>query len=69
VHIFEHYRDSPSALAHCATFGERYAERFLVCVDVKGFDVYGDPDGAVRDAITGFGPVYHRRWGGFTRFA
>jgi quinol monooxygenase YgiN len=28
VHIFEHYLDSPAALAHCATFGERYAERF-----------------------------------------
>ncbi len=68
VHIHERYTDSSAALVHCATFAERFAERFLACVDPTEFDVYGEPD-ADRDAIAGFGPIQFRLWGGFARFS
>jgi quinol monooxygenase YgiN len=69
VHIHERYVDSPAALAHCTTFAESYAERFLACVDPREFDVYGEPDEPTREAIAGFDPVPLRRWGGFARFS
>ncbi len=78
-HVYERYVDSVGAMAHVATFGEKFAPRLLAVVDptrfvVYGspvymgqFVVYGSPDDAVRGALDGFGAVYMGQIGGFAR--
>jgi len=66
-HIQERYRDSPSVMAHLASFGSDFAERFLACFELAGFDVYGEPSDEVRAAFDGFGAAYLSTWGGFVR--
>lgn len=66
-HIYERYADSAAAMVHLATFGSRFADRFLSCVEPTGFSVYGDPSGEVRGVLDGFGAGYLEWFGGFTR--
>jgi quinol monooxygenase YgiN len=67
VHIFEKYADSDATIAHVTGFGEKWAARFLGCVDVTRFTVYGDPSGPARELLAGFGGTYLGPWGGFAR--
>jgi quinol monooxygenase YgiN len=69
VHIFEKYADSDAMILHVNGFLQKWAERFLACVDVTSFVVYGDPSAAAREILAGFSPVYLGPWGGFSRFA
>jgi quinol monooxygenase YgiN len=69
VHIFEKYADSDAMISHVNGFLEKWAGRFLECVDVTRFTVYGDPSAAARELLAGFGPTYLGPWGGFSRFA
>ena len=66
-HICERYADSDAAMVHLGTFGSRFAERFLSCVEPTGFSVYGDPSGEVQGVLDGFGAVYMGWFGGFVR--
>ena len=66
-HIYERYADSGATMVHLATFGSRFAERFLSCVEPTGFGVYGDPSDEVRVVLDGFGAVYLGWFGGFAR--
>ena len=66
-HIFERYADSAALLAHAATFGERFAGRFLEMVKPVRFVVYGSPTAAARDAIADLQPVYMQPMSGFSR--
>lgn len=66
-HLYERYADAQAALAHISTFGSRFGERFLACVEPTAFHVYGIPSDEVRTALDGFGAVYLRPFGGFTR--
>ncbi len=68
VHIFEKYADSEAMVAHVSGFMQKWAERFMECVDPTRFVVYGDPSPAARDILEGFGPTYLGPWGGFSRF-
>lgn len=68
VHIFEKYADSESMVSHVGGFMEKWAQRFLACVDVTRFVVYGDPSPAARELLDGFGPEYLGPWEGFSRF-
>lgn len=63
---YERFADSAAALAHLGSFGE-VAERFMACVDVKAFNVYGDPSDEVKAAIDGFSPGYLSPIAGFRR--
>jgi quinol monooxygenase YgiN len=67
VHIYEKYADSDATVAHVNGFLEKWAARFLSCVDVTRFVVYGSPDAAARELLDGFGPTYMAPWGGFAR--
>jgi quinol monooxygenase YgiN len=69
VHIYEKYADSDAMIGHVSGFMERWAGRFLACVDVTRFVVYGDPSPAARELLDGFGGTYLGPWGGFSRFA
>ena len=66
-HLYERYVDSDATMVHLGTFGARFAERFLSCVEPTGFNVYGDPSDEVRGVLDGFGAVYMGRFGGFAR--
>jgi quinol monooxygenase YgiN len=67
VHIFEKYKDSDAMVTHVSGFMEKWAGRFLECVDPTRFTVYGDPSDAARELLAGFGPTYLAPWGGFAR--
>jgi quinol monooxygenase YgiN len=69
IHIFEKYADSEAMVSHVSGFLEKWAGRFLECVDPTRFVVYGDPSAAAREMLAGFGPTYLAPWGGFSRFA
>ena len=55
VHIYERYADSDATMVHLGNFGSKFAERFFGCVDPTGFFVYGSPNEATAEALTGAG--------------
>ena len=67
VHIYERYVDSAATMIHLQTFGEKFAERFLACVNPTRFTVYGDPSAEVRDALAGFGAAHMTQFDGYAR--
>lgn len=66
-HIFERYVDSAALLAHVATFGEKFAGRFLEILKPVRFVVWGSPSSEARDAVADFRPIYMQPVGGFNR--
>ena len=66
-HLYERYVDSAAVMIHLKSFGEKFAERFMGCVQPSGFVVYGNPDQTVRDALADFGPAWMAPIGGFAR--
>ena len=66
-HIFERYTDSAAVMKHLVTFGEKFAGRFFEIFKPMRFVVYGSPSQEVKDALAGFGAVFMRPVGGFTR--
>jgi quinol monooxygenase YgiN len=69
VHLLEKYASSDAAITHISGFLEKWARRFMACVDVTGFVVYGDPSPAAREILDGMGAKYLAAWGGFSRFS
>jgi quinol monooxygenase YgiN len=69
VHIYEKYADSEATILHVTGFLAKWAERFMACVDVDRFVVYGDPSAECRELLAGFEPAYLGPWGGFSRFS
>ena len=67
VHLWEKYADSEAMIAHVNGFMEKWAERFLACIDVTRFTVYGDPSPGARELLAGFGGTYLGPMGGFAR--
>ena len=67
VHLIERYADSAATVAHVATFGEKFAGRFLAAVDPTRFTVMGSPNDEAQAALIGFGPAYLQPFGGFAR--
>ncbi len=66
-HILERYVDSAAVLTHLATFGEKFANRFLEVLKPTRLFVYGSPNAAVKEALAGFNPVYMESVGGINR--
>lgn len=67
VHIYERYSDSSATLFHLATFGEKFAARFLSAVDPTSVTVYGSPNDGVKAGLAAFSPRYLISFGGFAR--
>jgi quinol monooxygenase YgiN len=67
VHIYEKYVDSAATVAHMQAFGEKWAGRFMGCLDVQRVTVYGDPDEMAQKAIAPMGGKQLATWGGFGR--
>jgi quinol monooxygenase YgiN len=66
-HICERYADSPAAIAHLGTFGSKFADRFMACVEPTALSVYGEPSDEARKVLDGFGAAYLGTFGGFSR--
>jgi quinol monooxygenase YgiN len=66
-HLYERYADSDATMIHLGSFGSKFAERFLACVEPTAFFVYGDPSEEVRAVLDGFGATYFGWFGGFAR--
>ncbi len=67
VHVYERYADSAATMVHLGTFGAKFAERFLACVDPARLMVYGDPSAEVRGALAGLGAAHMTQFDGFAR--
>jgi quinol monooxygenase YgiN len=67
VHLYEKYADSAATVTHVNGFLEKWAGRFMECVDVNRFTVYGNPDEAASQVIAPFGGKQLSTWGGFAR--
>ncbi len=68
-HILERYADSDALRAHLETFGA-FAERFFGMVDIVNVEVYGSPDGQVREALSqasNNSAKFNRPYAGFVR--
>ena len=66
VALYERYADSAAVLAHMATFGERFAPRFLAAMTPTRLTVFGDPSEEARQTLAGLNPTYLGFLGGFT---
>jgi quinol monooxygenase YgiN len=67
VHIYEKYADSEATVAHMTSFVEKWAGRFMGCMDVQRVTVYGNPNESAQKAIAPMGGKQLGTWGGFAR--
>jgi quinol monooxygenase YgiN len=67
IHIIEHYRDSEAVINHVQNTFSIFEERFTTLASVSSFVVYGNPNGAARKILDGFGAVYLAKFDGFTK--
>ncbi|MEO2016572.1 MAG: antibiotic biosynthesis monooxygenase [Fuerstiella sp.] len=65
--FFEHYADSASLLIHTKKFKEKYAERMMAMIEIKSFQVFGNPNDEVKKNLSAFGAEFPQSIGGFTR--
>ena len=66
-HLFERYVDCAAAEIHMATFGEKYAGRFMELLTPTRVILYGRPNAAIRDGLASVGAVYFPPAAGFSR--
>jgi quinol monooxygenase YgiN len=66
VALYERYADSAAVLAHLATFGARFAQRFLGAMTPTRLTVFGSPSDEAQQALAGLNPSYLAFFGGFT---
>jgi quinol monooxygenase YgiN len=66
-HIYERYADSAAVMVHLGNFGAKFMERFLACLEVTSFSVYGEPSEEAKGALDGFGATYLATLAGFSR--
>jgi len=67
LHLYEKYADSAAMVDHANAFVERWARRFMTCVEVQRFTAYGNPDEAAQKAMAPFGGKQLGTLGGFAR--
>lgn len=67
VVLHERYADSEAALSHIASFGERFAERFMALVAPKRVLVSGYPSATLQDTLAGMSPEMLTTFAGFSR--
>ncbi len=67
LHIYERYASADAALAHMATFRDRYMARFYDALTPERMVLYGAPDPDLRGALAQLGPAVMPQAAGFTR--
>ncbi|MGE3799388.1 MAG: putative quinol monooxygenase [Candidatus Kapaibacterium sp.] len=66
-HIHERYADSEATLTHLKNFGENFAGRFMDALEIKRFNVYGNPDEIATKALSKLGVAFMPSLDGFVR--
>jgi quinol monooxygenase YgiN len=66
-YAYDRFTDSAAAMTHLGIFGEKFAERFMACVELKTPLVYGNPSDELKEALSGFGPLFLKPLVGFVR--
>jgi quinol monooxygenase YgiN len=66
-YFFEHYANSDAVMIHTKTFGEKYAARLLEMIEIKNFEVFGNPNETVKNSLSPLGANFHRSIGGYAR--
>ncbi len=66
-YIFEWYDNSKAVMIHSATFRDKYSERLSGMVEFQSFEVFGNPNTEVKEALSGAGASFHQSIGGFAR--
>jgi len=66
-HIHERFADTAAYEVHSANFGEKFASRFMPCIEVVGLTVYGNADATAREMMATMNPAYFAGIGGFRR--
>ncbi len=66
-HINERYENSEATVLHLKNFTKNYAQRFMGCLDIKSFTVYGNPSEEVVNMMSPLGVVFMKPAGGFIR--
>ncbi|MCB0728879.1 MAG: antibiotic biosynthesis monooxygenase [Ignavibacteria bacterium] len=66
-HVYERYTNSETTVSHLKNFNKNYAKRFIGCLDVKSYTVYGKPSEEVVNMLSPLGVVFMEPAGGFIR--
>jgi quinol monooxygenase YgiN len=66
-HIFERYVDSDALMTHLGNFQAHFAERFFDVLEIKRWQVYGNPNNQVKETLGSMGAQFLGRIGGFSR--
>jgi len=66
-HIFERYIDSDALMTHLGNFQAHFAERFFEILEIKRWQVYGNPNDQVKETLGSMGAEFLSRTGGFSR--
>lgn len=65
--LYERYADSDALMTHLGNFGAHFADRFMSCVDITKFVVFGEPNEIAREALGSLGVAFMNPFGGFKR--
>lgn len=66
-HLYERYENSAATVTHLRNFTKNYAKRFMECLEVKSFMVYGKPSEEVIKMMSPLGVVFMEPAGGFIK--
>ena len=68
LHVMERYADSGAVAVHTEHFNNRFAERFMDALQMKGMMVYGNPGEPLRAGLEAAGASFMDTFlGGFRR--
>ena len=56
--IFEQFADCNSVLLHIDVFGKEFAHRFMDLCSIESMVAIGNPNKALKDAMSGFSPKW-----------
>lgn len=66
-HIYEKYEHSEATVNHLKNFSANFAPKFMNCLEIKSFTVYGKPSEEVIKMMTPLGVKFMEPAGGFIR--
>ncbi len=66
-HILERFVDSDALMAHLGNFQAHFAEKFFNILEIKRWQVYGNPSDQVKETLGSMGAQFFSQVGGFSR--
>lgn len=66
-HSYERFEHSEATLIHQKNFMKNFAKRYMACLEIKSFAVYGNPSEEIINMLTPLGVVFMKPAGGFLK--